>query len=552
MKRNRRGFPKALCYLCLIIVLCLGLISIIGSNGGGGGGTAATDTTTDGDGNGDTGEDGTTSPPAFSGFDFTLSEGDFWDYSWDYSYSYTGSTGTTTENDSGTFRVTLGSSKEIEGVTAYEAEVTGKSQVDSTDLAPRWDYLALSGNKFMGSEDGTTLTTIFDAQEGAWPGSGFFASFSSDDLFTATEGTINNDYISEPAISVGESSSSSQCEYFPGVGTICGGDYNENDSKTEYYKENIGPIGYHKYFSMSDMTSTFDWWSTTTEINLGLVASSLQGDTGDYDLENEPNDSPDTAQTANLPSTIKGSGSVADGTTAIVNGIQEAEANDSPNDPQSLNGPILVTGDAKMDDSSYNFSYTSGSTNYSVDAEDWYTFILNSQTAVTITLDFQESSTADLDLYLFDDQFSTMLGLSVADNPNTGNPTETITKTLNDGTYIIAVDAYAPPDYRTDYTLNLFYSGEKDNEQEIEDWFTFTLDSQSDVTITLDFEGGTSRDFDLYLLNSSADTVLASGRGDNPTTSDFTETITETLNAGTYLIGVDAYSGSGDYTLEVE
>ncbi len=552
MKRNRRGLPKALCYLCLIIVLCLGLISIIGSGGGGGGGTAITDGGGGtGDGDGGTGGNGGTTPPEFSGFDFTLSEGDFWEYKWDYyknSWAQ-GSSGSTTR-DSGTFRVTLGSAKEIDGVTAYEVEVTGKTGNSDEDFAPRWKYLAVEDNQILGSEDGTTLTTLFDGQIGAWPGAGYFTSISSSALVTGNDGQIDNDYITESCIAVSQSDSESQCEYFPGIGNICG-DSSYSWTENEYYKEGIGPIGYYYYNTFSDCGGGFCSGATWTH-NVGLVASSLQGDTADYDLESEPNDSPDTAQTANPPSTIKGSGSVTDGTAVIVNGIQEAEANDSPNDPQNLNGPILVTGDAKVGDSSSNFSYTYNSNNYSVDAEDWYTFSLNSQTTVTITLDFQQSSTADLDLFLFDDQFSTMLGLSVADNPNTGNPTETITKTLDTGTYIIAVDAFATPEGSTDYTLNVVYSGEKDNEQEIEDWYTFTLDSQSDVTITLDFGGGTSRDFDLYLFNSSGDTVLASSRGDNPTSSDFSETITKTLNAGTYLIGVDAYSGSGDYTLEVE
>lgn len=548
MKTNRGGLPKFLCYFCLIIVLCLGLISIIGSGGGGGGGTATTDTTTDGDGDtgdGDTGGDGTTTPPAFSGFDFTLSEGDFWEYSWDYSYSYTGYGSTTSENDSGTFRVTLGSTKEIDGITAYEVEVTGKSQVDSTDLAPRWDYLALADNKLLGSDDGTTLTTIFDAQEGVWPGSGFFTSFSSEDLFTATEGTINNDYISETAISVGQSSSSSQCEYFPGVGTICGGDYNENDSKTEYYKGNIGPIGYHKYFSMSDMTSTFDWWSTTTEINLGLVASSLQGDTADYDFEAEPNDSPTAAQAMTPSRDIHGyCGDEDSGTVMTLNEISEAESNDHPQQTaQSLNQATMVDGSINDGDSSSIIDFYYYGDNYQRAVEDWYTFTLTSAATVNVELNHEGPVSTQIQLYLFNDTGSTSMGnvLALDEEADPTTTTRSITAALGSETYLIAVDAWDTDAANVDYTLDFLGAT-----REMEDFYSFTLNAQTAVTITMNI-ANTSADLDLYLYNENGTTLLESSIAGGAQ-----ESITTTIGPETYVIGVDAFDGSSNYTLAVE
>jgi hypothetical protein len=354
-------------------------------------------------------------------------------------------------------------------------------------------------------------------------------------------------------VAVSQSASEEQCEYFPGVGTICG-DSSYSWTEKEYYKEGTGPIGYYYYNSFSDCGGGFCSGATWTH-NVGLIVSSLRGDTVDYELETEPNDSPDTAQSANPPAVIKGSGNVTDGTLVRINEAQETETNDSPGEAQSLDLPVLSTGDAKVGDLSYNFVFNYQGNDISVDAEDWYTFTLSSpQTDLNIKLNFQGSSTADLDLYLFDSSFTTLLAYSIKDNPNTdpNDPTETISATLDPETYVIAVDAYAPPDSSVEYTLDLNYQGNKGNEQEVEDWYTFTLTSQASITVTLTFEGSTTTDFDLYLLNASADTVLASNREDNPTSDDMSETITETLNPGTFLIGVDAFNGSGDYTLTVQ
>ena len=224
MMKARNRFIKNLPYLCLLGAIALGLMTIVGTGGGGGGGgtSVSTDTGDTDQTDTDTGE-GETTPPVFSGFDFTLSEGDFWEFQWDYyknSWAQ-GSSGCTTR-DSGTFRVTLGSTEEIDGVTAYEVQVTGKSGLSDKDFAPRWKYFAVNDNQILGSEDGTTLAILFDAQNGAWPGAGFFTTLSSSVLLTAKDGQISNDYITEPCVVVSQSASESQCEYFPGVGTICG------------------------------------------------------------------------------------------------------------------------------------------------------------------------------------------------------------------------------------------------------------------------------------------------------------------------------------------
>ena len=114
--------------------------------------------------------------PKFVGFDFKLSEGAFWEYQWETKSRYSAARGSSSDSDSGTFRVTLGPPKDIHGVTAYEVNVSGKHQVTDEDrsFAPRWRYIAVADDQMLVSEDGETLVVLFDARAGEWPGSGFF------------------------------------------------------------------------------------------------------------------------------------------------------------------------------------------------------------------------------------------------------------------------------------------------------------------------------------------------------------------------------------------
>lgn len=329
--------------------------------------------------------------PKFTGFDFALSEGDFWQFQWDYKNSYWDSfSGGSTTTNSGTFRITLAGARQIAGVTAYEMIVTGKTKAsDYNDFAPRWKYLAVHNDQILVSKDESTLTVLFDAEKGIWPGSGFFTTFPANTLFTATPGQINNKYITGAALVVRESSSQSQCEYFPGIGTICGGDYDEDLDAREYYRENIGPIGYYSYSSIADMTNQYPWSSSTTK-NLGLVLSSLRGDSVDYDFETEPNNSTNTAQTIYPLETIK------------------------------------------------------GDANKTSDKSDFYTFTLSSRSSVEIILDIAPGGTTpDLDLWLYNHAGDKILASSFKDNPGTRDLREDIKARLRPGTYLILVDAFS-------------------------------------------------------------------------------------------------------------
>ncbi len=80
---------------------------------------------------------------------------------------------------------------------------------------------------------------------------------------------------------------------------------------------------------------------------------------------------------------------------------------------------------------------------------------------------------------------------------------------------------------------------------DLDDLFSFQAAAGQDVNITLAFNA-TTADLDLYLLNSSGDTLLNSIGTTSP------EQIAAHINVGgTFLIAAQAYGGYSDYTLDV-
>ena len=111
----------------------------------------------------------------------TLSEGDYWDFRWIYEEeSCAQGSGCSTDNDSGMFRVMLGPPQQVGGRTLYTVAVTGRSHAgeDAEDLAPRWKFVGVDGAQLLGSIDGLSATTLFDASAGTWTGGGFFGRFN--------------------------------------------------------------------------------------------------------------------------------------------------------------------------------------------------------------------------------------------------------------------------------------------------------------------------------------------------------------------------------------
>ena len=529
---------KYMRWFSIVILIFVALVLPLGCGGDNGGGDDDDDDT----GGGDTGGGGP-APPAITGFDFDLNEGYFWEYGWDYSSSYTDSWSSSSSHYQGTFRVTLGPPISMDGTTFYEMQISGTTDAgDRKDLKPRGAYVAVSENKIVIlADDMTTVKTLFNAQTGFWPGSGFFAAFPETTLISAELATISNDYIDEAAYMVRESASESQCEYFPGVGNICGGDYNENMDEREYYIEGVGPVGYYAYFSISDPSSSDGGWWASNTTNIGLVANSIQGDSLDYTLEVEPNNQIAQATLISLPAKVKGkdlSEVHLGGTTAVTVGMTpviEVEPNDSPFLPQTVNLSSSISADAEDGTDSYTsvtVSPSPGSSSYVATFEDWYEVTLGTASTLNAELDFPGSG-ADLDMYLFtleSDNSVEIFASSVDDNIGLGTESEEMNQYVPADTYYVAVDAYATPSGRADYTLEIWTGN---NQVEICDWFAFSLDSESQVSITL--TGGPS----FVLMDDNATNTLASGAAGG---------ISVTLPADSYLIGV---STGGEYTLEV-
>ena len=405
----------------LLMAVLLFLLSACGGGGGDGGSTGGSGSSDGTGGSGGTPPPSSPPPasgPAFSGFDFTLAAGNFWEYRWDYyknSWDQSGGGGTAT--DTGRFWIQLGSPVQIQGISAYPVTLYGKSGNASKSFAPRWKYLAVNNNQILGSTDGTTLVPIFDAQTGEWPGGGFFSSLPNT-LIIAQNGTISpyNNFISGSAIVTGRSASQSQCQYFPGVGTICG-DSSYNYQENEYFRSNQGPVGYYYYNTFSDCGG--GWCSGATwRHNVGLTASTRTGQ----------------ANPLVAGRTASNNVSSAMGFTAV----------------HPVIGTIWSTSLVNSNMTTLNVTVVddNGNTipNYQPVVEHWYSFSLVSAAKVTITLSFEGSaSNTDLDMFLLNSAMTTLYGYSVHNNAARSDQHERIiVQSLPAGTYRIGVDHAGP------------------------------------------------------------------------------------------------------------
>ena len=270
----------------------------------------------------------------FSGYDLPLTQGAFWEYRWEYvDQSCAQGSGCSTDDDDGTFRVTLGAPRTVQGVQLFALNVSGKTSVSISDarrdFAPGWDYLGVDGNRLVVS-NGSSLTTLFDAVTGRWAGSGFFTDRFNNKLVEASSRRITEDMNfgawdgveTGPVQSVGWASSQSTCEIII-ILRVCPNDEEFNFIEREYYREGIGPVAYTYSFSISFSGGGF-FSSSRVDESLALVASSLRdggaasatsGGTGER--ESEPNDIPADAQLMQVGGAISGSVSSADSALTV-------------------------------------------------------------------------------------------------------------------------------------------------------------------------------------------------------------------------------------------
>ncbi|MBQ11025.1 MAG: hypothetical protein CMJ45_05690 [Planctomyces sp.] len=241
----------------------------------------------DGSGNGVT-ADVSPATVKFPGFDFQLEEGTFWEYKWETeSGSFCRDCPRGTKEEAGTFLVSLGGPKEIEGNTVYQVKLSGdykKEDGNNLAFAPRWKYVGGAGNKIVASEDGFRFVVVFDGEKGEWQGGGFFSSrFGTDTEMSAREGQIPDpisqwpDVPKGPVLAVGQSAKDGECTYERLTGTTVCDDNRSKSSQSELFREGVGPVAYFftSNFSSGEGLSSF---SATSREYVGLVASSLLGD----------------------------------------------------------------------------------------------------------------------------------------------------------------------------------------------------------------------------------------------------------------------------------
>jgi hypothetical protein len=247
----------------------------------------------------------------------TLSDGDYWDFRWTYEEeSCAQGSGCNSDSDSGMFRVTLGAPQQVGGRTLYAVTVTGRDYAweEPQSLAPAWQFIGTDGAQLLGSVDGVSVTTLFDASSGGWTGGGFFGRFdtaseahsaaasaiTTADAFAAWDGVRPG-----PAIAVARSDSESMCELIEGR-QICPRDESFSTSERQLYRDGVGPFGYTYQRSVSFSGGGF-FSSNRFEEAVALVASSLQGDERAFEFETEPNDDYEQAEgPGSLPFAIFG------------------------------------------------------------------------------------------------------------------------------------------------------------------------------------------------------------------------------------------------------
>ena len=337
----------------------------------------------------------------------TLSQGTFWDFRWDSAVTSSSSSGTSTSRDGGMYRLTLGPPTTIQGRTAYPITVAGRAP---EPLA--WSHLVPDELGYLGSEDGSTLVTLFDPTRASWSGGGFFENFADFERVgdvTWGIGAIDNDYVSGQAAETHASANKPLCEIIAGT-RICGEESYSHDWY-EYWSDTYGPTG-----SKHDFASTFSgggfFSAHDGSRDVGVTASSLFGDRINFGVEIEPN------ELASPPMPLP----PYPDTIGFTNEFEDSDEI----------GLQLPTGSVP------------------VEVHDWYSFQLSSAGQVSVDLTWDSrSGTSDLDLILY--QFrgfplgNIVVAYSIDDNLQSGVESETLQAFLSSapfGSYAIGVSAF--------------------------------------------------------------------------------------------------------------
>ena len=347
-------------------------------------------------------------------------EGAWWEYVWtEYKSSYSMSN-TSYSLANSYFRITLGPAETVDNIAMYKIEVSG----DPGNYAPRWDRIGgdSKGCIYATLAGSSNPVLLFDpASGGQWPGAGFFTELQNTVLMTATTNATvtvgewheSDRYFSGPAYAVRYSFEQNNCEYFPGIGNICGGDPDQNVLEIEYWTPDLGPVAWHSYSSYSSCGGGFCSGSVW-ENDVGLYRSSLLGDTLSYLLETGP--------------------------TSLNNPMPF---------PNSEDLPSRVMGRVKTGDP------------VDYDIHDWYEIELSQETAFLALL-LWTAPEADFNLYIISHPDNpvnpfTFLASSATNELGSGDASnqtkEEISGTIQPGKYILGVAAYAAGSNGSDYLL---------------------------------------------------------------------------------------------------
>jgi hypothetical protein len=239
------------------------LLSSCGGGGGGGGGGGASTP----------GAAPAPAPAAGIALTANLQQGSFSEFAVNTeTTSFAQGSSPSSTTDFGIFRLTLGAPTTISGETLYPVVATGKTTVGGTSYRPRWTHLGIRNGSVMGSADGVTVQTIYDASSATAASRGFFITFGASENVTPSSATFTGEYNTLPAVRASHASSSGGCETILGL-TLCS-DSSTSFSEQEYYKDGVGPIGYTRNISFSSNGGGF-FSSTQIKHTIEIVGTSL-------------------------------------------------------------------------------------------------------------------------------------------------------------------------------------------------------------------------------------------------------------------------------------
>lgn len=192
----------------------------------------------------------------------------------------------------------------------------------------------------------------------------------------------------------------------------------------------------------------------------------------------------------------------------------------------------------------------------SADVDDYYRFTLNNTNNFSLNL---SGLSANADIQLLDTN-----GNVIQSSSNTSSSNETLSTTLNSGTYYVRV--YHKDTVRTDYTLNLTANpvdlagnslsearnlGTLTGTQTVQDfvgsvdtndYYRLTLNNSSNLSLTLN---GMSANADVQLLDTNGNVIQSSLK-----TGTTTDSLSANLNGGNYFVRVYPNgSANTNYTL---